>query len=342
MRDYYFNLPAIDDLTIDQRAALREPNAIAIEGGAGCGKSLVSMYRHLTLNERKKACQLLTYTRTLAYYFKSCMRSKGNVQAANNVATSMSWGGGNRDEIIVDEAQDVKIDRYREFKNYTSCLSYGADNAQQLYPDEGADAFELRQFLSANRNFRLSRNFRNAKEILRLASRAFPEANISETAISQCRENGFLPDLYITTKFSKFDKENPDRDNKIKEIVSAYISENNHNIAILCPWQNNVKYYHELLEHDFPGHSYYGSDLSRSIDEGMKQLHITTFKSAKGLEFDTVIIPDFHRAFGPFSSTYHIDWNDFYVGLTRARTNLILISCSNISQISQYVNIYYV
>lgn len=342
MRDYYFNLPSLGDLTLDQRSALRESGAISIEGGAGSGKSLVSMFRHLALNDDTHSCQLLTYTNTLSYYFRSCMKSQGNNKAAMNVAKSMSWSPRQRDEIIVDEAQDVSLDVYQRFLNHTSRLSYGADNAQQLYPKNGTDSAALGAFLRNNRTFRLNRNFRNAQEILRLASRAFPSAHVSDTAISQCRSNGFLPDLYITGNYSKYDKINHDRDNKIIEIIRAYISEYNHNIAVLCPWQSNVEYYRNLLQREFPGLSYYGSDIEHSLDEGMKQLHITTFKSAKGLEFDTVIIPDFHRAFEHMDPKFNVTWKDYYVGLTRARTNLILISCSSISQISQYVNTQYI
>jgi superfamily I DNA/RNA helicase len=48
----------------------------------------------------------------------------------------------------------------------------------------------------------------------------------------------------------------------------------------------------------------------------IKNIHVTTFKSAKGLEFDVVILPEFHL----INNKFHIvDWRDWYVGITRTK-----------------------
>jgi superfamily I DNA/RNA helicase len=60
----------------------------------------------------------------------------------------------------------------------------------------------------------------------------------------------------------------------------------------------------------------------------IENAHITTFKSSKGLEFDTVIIPNFNK-YEDFIRVYDVvKKNDFYVVLTRSRRNLILIDSS--------------
>lgn len=48
---YYFRLPPITQLTLSQQAALNETEQIALSGGPGTGKSVVSLYRHLTNHE---------------------------------------------------------------------------------------------------------------------------------------------------------------------------------------------------------------------------------------------------------------------------------------------------
>ena len=48
MAEYYFNLPPITTLTIPQQAALDDPAQIALSGGPGTGKSVVSLWRHIS------------------------------------------------------------------------------------------------------------------------------------------------------------------------------------------------------------------------------------------------------------------------------------------------------
>ena len=63
---YFFKLPSITDLTIGQQSALNEPKAIAISGGPGTGKSVVSLWRHIrNYGTGTKKSLLLTYTKTL-------------------------------------------------------------------------------------------------------------------------------------------------------------------------------------------------------------------------------------------------------------------------------------
>lgn len=67
---YYFNLPALTELTLNQRSALNEQSAIALQGGPGTGKSVVSLYRHITNHQSHRSSLLLTYTTTLRNCFE--------------------------------------------------------------------------------------------------------------------------------------------------------------------------------------------------------------------------------------------------------------------------------
>ena len=90
MAEYYFNLPPITTLTIPQQAALDDPAQIALSGGPGTGKSVVSVWRHISnhMSNPAKKSLLLTYTTTLKEYLKACCRSQ-NEDAAKMVATSL-------------------------------------------------------------------------------------------------------------------------------------------------------------------------------------------------------------------------------------------------------------
>jgi superfamily I DNA/RNA helicase len=191
MADYYFNFPPITSLTLPQRAALNEPNPIALSGGPGTGKSFVSLWRHISNHIRQNPIksQLLTFTTSLAYYLKASSASQ-NDSAAQMVDSTTSWfyqRAENRDEIIIDEAQDMpkifyqkEIQSDRDIRDYSHKISYGADNQQVLYPNKSTIVKELRIIFAQNIPFVLDKNFRNTKQILQFAKVAFPEAFIPQ------------------------------------------------------------------------------------------------------------------------------------------------------------------
>jgi hypothetical protein len=61
MAGSYFNLPQITQLTISQQTALNEIKQIALSGGPGTGKSVVSLWWHISNYQRGKKSLLLTY-----------------------------------------------------------------------------------------------------------------------------------------------------------------------------------------------------------------------------------------------------------------------------------------
>ena len=89
--------------------------------------------------------------------------------------------------------------------------------------------------------------------------------------------------------------------------------------------------YRKLLN-EYLGNENYSSynylDLGNIRNIGIDRIHLTTFHSSKGLEFDYVIIPEFQE----FSVN-----NKYYVGLTRAKIGLYLFS-HNANPLSQIDN----
>lgn len=328
MAEYYFNLPPITQLTIDQQAALNETNAIALSGGPGTGKSVVSLWRHISNHQRGKKSQLLTYTTTLAKYLEMCSKSQ-NTNASNNVNSSLSWmtSPESFQEIIIDEAQDLPCIYYEKLKKYSSMISYGADDAQILYPENSCKQSVLRNLFPNNKNYTLSRNFRSTQRIMQFAKAAFLEAFIPLSTIQGLANNqGDLPVMLITGG-SKYEVSNENQDKAIFDIINTFIADT-HNIAILVPWKKQVDHFYEKVSSKHAC-SKYTEDMKGCKE--ISNLHITTFKSAKGLEFDTVIIPNFDRMLENTPSQYHLEWQDFYVAVTRARSNLYLITNNDMS-----------
>lgn len=335
MAGYYFNLPPITALTIPQQAALDDPAQIALSGGPGTGKSVVSLWRHISnyMSNPTKRSLLLTYTTTLKEYLKACCRSQ-NVTAASMVETSLKSRYKIRNnrfaEIIIDEAQDLEEDYY---DGILSKVSYGADDSQILYPEHSCTQSQMKSIFPNNVEHVLSKNFRSTQRIMKFAKAVFPDAVIPREIIDGLASNvGELP-VFLVSNGSR-DKQN----DAIIKIIESFRSDTN-NIAILVPLKIHVQYFESVLEENVDDFSLYYEDKGRFPDgcATIKNIHITTFKSAKGLEFDTVIIPDFH-IFNNLDKYYILEWNDYYVACTRAKSNLYLISNYDMPNLSSVVD----
>ncbi len=330
MAGYYFNLPAITQLTIPQQAALNETRPIALSGGPGTGKSVVSLWRHINNYRREKVKRsfLVTYTSTLEHYLIGCCK-KQNLSASQNINRSLKsqyiLKNNQYDEVIIDEAQDLPIDYYQ---GIISPVSYGADDSQIVYKP-GSRQEELRNLFPENKDCVLGKNFRNTRRILNYARQAFPEAVIPQRIIDTAEREGELPVLLISNG-NKFEKTNDKQNDAICKIINQFHENTNetNNIAILLPWKSDIPIFESVLKDNEIDYSVYYDDETRfpnRFEGELKDVHITTFKSAKGLEFDTVILPNFHR-YNEILGQFNAEWNDFYVACTRARSNLYLIS----------------
>lgn len=326
--EFYFNLPQIVELTVSQQAALNEINAIALSGGPGTGKSVVSLWRHIRNYETNiRQSLLLTYTKPLAFFLKYSCPDNPNIR--NNVNTAWRWlfnagnhrfDAGNQifDEIIVDEAQDLGQGQmgdifFDEIINYTNMLSYGADDSQMLFPPpQGISENNLRTRFPDNVLHALSENFRNTLEIMLFARDLFPNSNIPNTMIQLLRQNNRRGPKPLLQICNNQEEQKQACINIIREFTT-----NVHNIAILLPRVELVNSFHEYITQYYPGATEYVSDDEHCH---IRNIHVATFWGAKGLEFDTVILPNFEQ----FEES-----KIYYVGITRAKSNLYLLSNTN-------------
>jgi len=312
--EYFFSLPRIEDLTIEQQAVLYEEEPIALSGGAGTGKSVVSIFKHLNNYNIGKSSILITYTKSLQKYLFQSIKQK-NPEASKRVHSAKGcMVPKNRQfcdgvyEIIVDEAQDLEYRNLEILKSFAKNVSYGADFNQKLYTTDVTKE-KIQNLFPNNEEHHLEENFRNTKEIINFTKAVMPTFKIN----SDIEKNGKKPRLFI----------GHNQVNKILEIIEDYKS-SKLNIAILLPFTNDVDYFFYNLK-DKVDCSYYHNKMNEN-DFYIKNIHITTFKSSKGLEFDTVIIPDFHNYNYNIENMDTVTKNDYYVAFTRAKTNLFLIS----------------
>lgn len=320
---YFFKLPPITDLTIGQQAALNEPSAIAISGGPGTGKSVVSLWRHIrNYSASSKRSLLLTYTITLETYLAASARSE-NENAGDAVDRTYWWTTHNvarYDEIIVDEAQDVEESRYETIRNNSGVVSYGADDQQIVYRNNATNQQQLATIFPNNQSYVLDENFRNSYEIMIFVKALFPEKLIPQTTLNnllQESKHGNKPILLIS---------NNNVEKQIKAIIDIInqFKSPTHNIAVLVPLQKHVTAFSNVIRNAGIKCSSFSTD-NGSLAE-IDNVHVTTFKSSKGTEFDTVIIPNFENMLVNIAQLRVIEENDYYVAITRAKRNLYLVS----------------
>ncbi len=254
-----------------------------------------------------------------------------NTDAGNNIDRIFWWLTHNAtkyDEIIIDEAQDIEKSSFQRFFAYSASISFGADQRQSIYLkteslNELLNWFNTDQRFQANVPITLSRNFRNSKEILLFTRSVFPDFMIPQNTINGANTTGLKPIMKLKIGWNV-----EDQADSIIDIINDFQSDT-HNIAVLVPTQNMVDSYYnaikEKIENSIALTKFKAEDDNF---EGLSGVHITPFKSSKGTEFDTVIIPEFDRYIWFMQNGHTVKENDYYVAFTRTKTNLFLL-CRN-------------
>jgi ATP-dependent exoDNAse (exonuclease V) beta subunit len=84
--------------------------------------------------------------------------------------------------------------------------------------------------------------------------------------------------------------------NRLRTIIENYTG---FNIGVLFPFRNQVESYHSIIaDFGFECSKYFSemTEVEKSKTErDLKSILVTTFISAKGMEFDIVIMPEFDR-----------------------------------------------
>lgn len=323
---YYFRLPTIVELTIPQQAALNDTGPISVSGGPGTGKSVVSLWRHIrNYDTDSKKSLLLTYTVTLTKYLSSAAADVNN-KAGKFVRKTYWWIEHERadfDEIIIDEAQDIVPAKHDIIKIHAPSISYGADDQQIIWPGRCTTQAQLQELFPNNTPYELDENFRNSLQIMQFIKSALPGKFISQSTLDMLEADGRTSSkpMVLLTNGNQ-----GNQDKAILDLIKQFNSPN-HNIAILAPLTNEVNRIFSLIQSaGIKSSKYINEDSNLEIIENV---HVTTFKSCKGTEFDTVIIPDFHLMRHYISNYRVVEENDYYVALTRVRRNLFLISISD-------------
>lgn len=190
------------------------------------------------------------------------------------------------DVVVIDEAQDFSANQLRAVAKHCApdvTLTLVTDTAQRIYPRGGALS-EAGIEVTPARSFRLSRNYRNTKQIAALAASIAQGLPIDEDGSlpdpSSCTVDGDRP-VIVYGKFS--------------EQIAAAIDR----IAKIDLTQETVGFLHikgggffkEVRKQlDLAGYEFCELQSTADWPENGANIGLSTLYSAKGLEFDHVFI----------------------------------------------------
>ena len=340
MAKFQFWLPTLDKITRIQKSAINSNEAAFVTGVPGTGKTVVSIYRLINANN----AILFTYGKLLRKTIeeKIADRSKtivnihkwnydltstyleenlkdDNIKETINIFKSK---GIKYDQIFVDEGQDLLPNSYKLFKGISNNLTVSADEAQTVTNRyESSDEMDILKILGDVKQYELDEIFRSSYELYNFARQFVPynaRANDFNLLEKLQRDNSGArkPFVYVLDELSLSYE-------KMSDIIDDNITDN---IGILCEDTITVDDCTKNLENDYEVSTYH-SKLSKEqqnkvLNNDLKSIIITTIRSAKGIEFDVVIMPQFQHAKPEKAEQY-------FVGATRAKSELHLICIQN-------------
>lgn len=221
---------------------------------------------------------------------------------------------GTLSDLLVDEGQDLPLGFYRLARFFAKNITVFADENQQL-TDHNTTLKEIAAAIKATEQVELRRNYRNTAEIAAVAAKYYAGA---PTGIPEPpTRHGERPTL-----------RHYDSDVQLADFIARYVkARTNLTIGVACasPWLQ--KRLLKLLEErrlPVPVQAYFSSDKKRygRLDFDVPTVTIVHYKSLKGLEFDTVFVPELQQvSVDPTSAATRMM---FYVVMSRARNELHL------------------
>ena len=316
---WYINESELDDYQM-QIVQRNLDSTFIVKGCAGSGKTVLAIWRAKELEERGEDDYLvIVFTKALKQFISDGINSIGI--PSSKVLYHWEWvhrrNKQNANYIIVDEAQDFDINELNELKNAArKHFVFFGDSAQQLYSglsDKGRllspqdMAYEFRVELTE-----LVINHRLPKTIARVAEKV---SNSGDPLEMRCKKEGASkPHIVECLNFEE-------QLDYIKDVIEA---QRYTDVGILVP--NNAefgkieKYYDGI---GFDAEYKNRSDMNLNFNNTLP--NVMTYHSAKGLQFETVFIPDCYVE-------NEVNRNPLYVAITRSYREVFILHSGNLSK----------
>lgn len=308
---------ALIDKTLDK--------SMLIAGCAGSGKSVIALHKAMKIRAAGGDVILVAFTKSLNRYMAAGRTDKG---LGSRFYYHWQWrheGMPGADYIIVDEIQDFTKPEIEEFiaaarKSYF----FFGDTAQSIYGKIRPNTLTVEQIstLTGLKILHLYNNYRLPK----------PVAQITQTYV------GVDVNPYEESVYQSKEKERPrfiaykSVEDQADAIVRMIAKNKWRNVGILLPSNNSVSKMYDYLrqrnlscecKYQHPTHQDNGQSMegasADSLDFHSALPKVMTYHSAKGLQFETVILPMF------VAVNTSAARKALYVAMTRTYRNLYVL-----------------
>lgn len=323
-RQFYIRESELDDFQ-HSLVTRRLDSSMVVSGCAGSGKSVIALHKAKAIQEQKMGTyRFIVFTKALDKYMSDGIRTLGLTPA--NFTYYEDWkkhGCQIADFMIVDEAQDFDRSEIEALMKANKACFFFGDSSQSMYKSLKTtlsipEIVGLTKFEPKTLEF----NYRLPKKVARLAALVGEGDGMADLEC-RCREEGAeLPHI--------------DRYPSLETQLDAVhrITANRHfeDVGILFPTNNDVKAAYKYLRskganveakyEDKQNWSQSKMDLDFSQTNSNPKL--MTYHSAKGLQFESVFLPDCHASLPR-------DRSRLYVALTRTYQSLYIMHTGHLS-----------
>ena len=295
--------------------------SMIVAGCAGSGKSVIAMYKAQQILESKGDVILIAYTKSLNRY----MRQGKENSLDERFFYHWQWidqGMPKADYIIVDEIQDFDREEIMQFINAArKCFFFFGDTAQSIYRAFGKETLTIDQ-ISSMTGIKVSRLYNN----YRLPK---PIAKITQEYLGLTEEDNvrkYSESLYLSKEnASPVFVECHSRQEQIDCIISIIRKNKYRNVGILVPENDLVleimnAFTSEKFACEFKFNAGYNDYRNKdTLNFKTEYPKLMTYHSAKGLQFETIILPFYQGA-------NNLDEKkSLYVAMTRTYRHLYVL-----------------
>lgn len=303
---------------------------LIVTGCAGSGKSVLAIHKAKELKDQGFSFLFIVFTQTLGSYMKAGINQLGlDLSSFSTYGKCFApdrdeygnvigwhWAKGDYDFIIVDEAQDFSRDAIEELNRHCRNLYIFGDSAQSLYSDflfdhkPTVNMPDVERLLN-QRMDDLILNHRLPEAVAKVAQYLNTE---DDRLVGRCLKKGGNKPKIICM---------PDFESQCEKVMEIIDNMNLQDVGILCYHKNAVQAVGEYFSNHNKNIDVYLVDKANiNFDSGNPKT--MTFKSSKGLQFQTVFMLGCDDSINSYVT-------DAYVAMTRTYQDLYIMYSGSMS-----------